>query len=251
MEFKSIRIVILMLFVLLAGTLYSCNSNKGSDIISLESSSEDSLEDSSENKFISNIDENTEKLEESASTNSNANQLDKSSSNNNPELEEEKQIKENLTENSKLIYVHISGAVNVPGVYAVEEQTRIYELIEIAGDLSIDAAGDYINQAATLMDSQQVYIPTKEEVEESRVWIPTDPPNIGVLPKEEGSSNVNINTASKEELMTLAGIGESKAKSIIEYREKHGGFKRKEDIMNISGIKQAAYSKISENITVD
>ena len=65
------------------------------------------------------------------------------------------------------------------------------------------------------------------------------------------NNKVNINIASKEELMTLTGIGESKANSIIEYRQKHGSFSKIEDIMNISGIKEAAFSKISDYITVN
>lgn len=65
-----------------------------------------------------------------------------------------------------------------------------------------------------------------------------------------GSGLVNLNTATKEELMTLKGIGEAKAEDIIRYREKSGGFKKIEDIMKISGIKEAGFQKIKDNITV-
>ena len=65
-----------------------------------------------------------------------------------------------------------------------------------------------------------------------------------------GETRVNLNTAQREELMTLPGIGESKADSIIRYREEHGAFTSPEEIMNISGIKSAVYSKIRDRITV-
>lgn len=239
MELKNIKIVILMLFVLLAGSLYSCNNNKDSDIISLE--------DSSDNQVDSKQDDDLGQ-EESQINNAD---IDLEESSDKSELIIDKDKQETSTDNPKLIYVHISGAVNKPGVYGIADHTRLYELIDIAGGLASNAAGDYVNQAANLMDSQQVYIPTIEEVKESGVWQPPDTSNQEFLSSDKASSKVNINKASKEELMTLTGIGEAKATSIIQYRDKHGGFKRIEDIMNISGIKQAAFNKISEDITVD
>ena len=102
------------------------------------------------------------------------------------------------------------------------------------------------------MDGEQVYIPTNKELEDLQVSIPLDLAKGSSNLQEDSKSNkVNINIASKDELMTLTGIGEAKASSIIDYREKHGRFNRIEDIMNISGIKEAAFNKISEFITVD
>lgn len=69
-------------------------------------------------------------------------------------------------------------------------------------------------------------------------------------PEQEKSSLVDINTAGKEQLMTLAGIGESKAMAIIAYREEHGKFKKIEDIMNITGIKNGVFDKIKSQIRV-
>lgn len=241
MEFKKLKIILLMLFVLLAGTFYSCSKYKDSNIISLE--------DSSDGTSVSVRDEELGHLEESQATNTDINLPEESSKN--PDLDNDIDAQGETVNTPNFIYVHISGAVNNPGVYSVEESTRLYELIKIAGGLTSDAAGDYVNQAATLADSQQVYIPTTKEVKDSSNWQLTYSRDNGKESQGAVSSKVNINKASKEELMTLSGIGEAKANSIIQYREKHGSFKRIEDIMKISGIKQAAFNKISEDITVD
>lgn len=143
------------------------------------------------------------------------------------------------------IYVHLCGAVTVPDVYEVKDKTRLVEVIELAGGLLEDAAGDYVNQAAIVEDGQRIYIPTKLEVLNHTTL------EYGDSESSSKSDKVNINTASVEELMTLAGIGESKAKSIINYREEHNGFKSIEDIKNINGIKDSVYNKISDMITIN
>ena len=217
MDLNKIKLILIISFVVLAGTLYSCN-HKNNDIISLDNSDLNNVDDQGISEESSDID--------------------------NP-IQEDLTIEESPTESQKLIYVHICGAVKTPNVYPVKEYTRLFELVEIAGGLSPDAAGDFINQAATVSDGDQVYIPTRQEVEESNLTIPIASSN------EQGSDKVNINTASRDELMTLTGIGESKANSIIDYRQKHGDFNKIEDIMNISGIKDAAFNKISEFITVN
>ena len=137
------------------------------------------------------------------------------------------------------ICVHISGAVVNEGVYVVEEGTRVYEVIELAGGLT-DNASNVINQAKIVSDEEHIIIPTKEEVES------------GVYVSDEIKDNglVNINTATVEKLMTLPGIGESKAKSIIKYRTQNGKFTSKEDIMNVNGIKQGLYDNIEDYITI-
>ena len=97
---------------------------------------------------------------------------------------------------------------------------------------------DRINQAELLSDGQMLRIPTIEEVEQEAL-------------EAEKNGLVNINQASCEELMTLPGIGQSKAEAIISYREEHGAFQSTEEIMNISGIKEKAYEKVKDSITVD
>ena len=139
------------------------------------------------------------------------------------------------------IYVHICGAVINPGVYQVPAGTRVYQALELAGGSSDDAYLSGINLADKLADGQKVYIPAEGENAE------------GILSTDSGgvqSVMVNINTASEAELMTLPGIGQSRAKDIINYRVKNGFFESIDDIMKVSGIKEAAFQKIKDLIKV-
>ena len=139
------------------------------------------------------------------------------------------------------IYVHICGAVINPGVYQVPAGTRVYQALELAGGSSDDAYLSGINLADKLADGQKVYIPAEGENAE------------GILSTDSGgvqSVMININTASEAELMTLPGIGQSRAKDIINYRVKNGLFESIDDIMKVSGIKEAAFEKIKDLIKV-
>ena len=139
------------------------------------------------------------------------------------------------------IYVHICGAVINPGVYQVPAGTRVYQALELAGGSSDDAYLSGINLADKLADGQKVYIPSEGENAE------------GILSIDSGdvqSVMININTASEAELMTLPGIGQSRAKDIINYRVKNGLFESIDDIMKVSGIKEAAFEKIKDLIKV-
>ena len=139
------------------------------------------------------------------------------------------------------IYVHICGAVINPGVYQVPAGTRVYQALELSGGSSDDAYLSGINLADKLADGQKVYIPSEGENAE------------GILSTDSGdvqSVMININTASEAELMTLPGIGQSRAKDIINYRVKNGLFESIDDIMKVSGIKEAAFEKIKDLIKV-
>lgn len=136
--------------------------------------------------------------------------------------------------------VYICGAVVNPGVYEVSEGARIFQVLELAGGLTEDAAVTELNQAEPVQDGQMIYIPTLEEAAVQ-----------AAKEQEAADGRVNINTASVEELMRLPGIGESKAQSIIAYREEHGAFAGTEDLMNITGIKAGVYEKIKNSIKVD
>lgn len=153
---------------------------------------------------------------------------------------EEKETAESSREEEK-IYVHICGAVLRPGVYEMEKDARVYEAIELAGGMVKEAAADGLNQAAGLTDGEQLYIPYESEAETEHT-----------APEREMAEDkrVNLNTAEKEELMTLPGIGESKAESIINYREENGGFKEIEELTNITGIKNGVYEKIKELVRI-
>ena len=138
------------------------------------------------------------------------------------------------------VVVYVTGAVLHPGVYEVGGNMRVSDAIEAAGGFKNNAAADYLNLAAQLSDGEKITVPTKKEAK--------------ALNKDDDSDEshlVNINTAAKEELMTLPGIGESKADAIIAYRQENGGYRNIEELMQISGIKEGVYSKISEYITVN
>lgn len=145
----------------------------------------------------------------------------------------------------ELLYVYVCGAVENPGVFSFKEGARVWEAIEAAGGFLPDAREDYWNQAMLLSDGQKIYIPRiDEEIEESSL-------ETGVGSEDSEDIRININTASKEQLMELPGVGESKAESIISFREENGDFASPEDIMKVTGIKEAMYSKIKDYIRVN
>lgn len=133
------------------------------------------------------------------------------------------------------IYVCVCGAVNREGVYQLPAGSRIYEAIELAGGFREDAAIAEVNQAEVLQDEARLYVPTIAET---------------VSDETENDGKINLNKATKEELMTLPGVGASRAASIIQYRNENGGFKNIEEIMQISGIKEGLFEKIKDLIKV-
>lgn len=150
----------------------------------------------------------------------------------------------------KNVYIQISGAVKNPGVYEVKSGSRIFEVMDLSGGYTEEAATDVVNLARPVKDEMQIYIPTKKEVEMSNQDYFWENYQMPEEEKENSDGRVNLNTATKEELMSLPGIGESKAEAIMDYREKNGGFSDISDIMKISGIKEAAFEKIKELIVV-
>lgn len=162
------------------------------------------------------------------------------------------------TDEPAVIYVHICGAVVNPGVYELDEGSRVFEGIEAAGGFSEDAFADYVNQAQPLKDGQRLIIPTLEEVEaakESGLYKETwesgaDMGNPDVADSSNSDGRININTASEGELSTIDGIGAGKAAAIVKYRQENGDFKSIDDIMKVSGIKEGTYAKIKDKITV-
>lgn len=145
----------------------------------------------------------------------------------------------------KEIFVHVCGEVKKEGVYTIKPDGRVVDAIKAAGGFTKSAARYGINQAELLKDGMQVYIPSKKEIKNKPVTPVTNSPVLG-----NSESLVNINSATKEELMTLKGVGESRATLIIEYREKSGGFNDIKDIMKIKGIKQKFFDKIKDKICI-
>ncbi len=156
-----------------------------------------------------------------------------------------------VRETAALCYVHICGQVMNPGVYEMEAGSRIFQAVEAAGGLTDEAAGEFLNMAEIIQDGMKISVPSLEEVEKGEAAAVSGYGGLGGVAAPGGQAGkVNLNTAGKEQLMTLRGIGESRAEDIIRYREEHGPFGAIEEIMEISGIKDAAFQKIKDDITV-
>lgn len=180
------------------------------------------------------------------------------------------------------IFVHVCGAVEKPGVYELQEGSRVYEAVEKAGGFTEDADSSYVNQAQRLADGTKLVIPTTEQVEEALETkaeadigiveqaqegqgtaddvvtgqtegvqdAVSDTAGAGGTYGETADGRVNINTASEDELCSIPGIGSTRAAAIVAYRQENGGFRKLEDIMNVSGIKEGTYNKIKDKIKV-
>ncbi|MFA9378099.1 MAG: helix-hairpin-helix domain-containing protein [Lachnotalea sp.] len=138
------------------------------------------------------------------------------------------------------IYVYICGEILNPGVYQVEQGARMYQVVELAGGVLDTGAENYLNLAESVSDGQKIVVPSQEEAKQ-----------LEVIQEEASSQYININTANEETLTTLPGIGASKAKSIISYRESKGGFTSIEELMEIEGIKEGVYNKVKDMITIN
>lgn len=149
-------------------------------------------------------------------------------------------------------FVYICGAVNVPGVYEVEQNARLYEVVEAAGGLREDAAEESVNQARQIEDGEMIRILTQEEAaqagdEEAGEGAEND---VKAETANDSDGRIDLNLATVAELMTLPGIGQAKADSIVRYREKNGAFSSIEEIKQVEGIKEGVYNRIKDNIKV-
>ncbi len=143
-----------------------------------------------------------------------------------------------------IVTAYICGAVSKPGVYELNEGARVSDAINMAGGFTPEADEVYLNLAEKVADGSKIYVPTVEEAIEN-----------GYFPIEDvsgsiSSARININTADEDTLTSLPGIGQSKARSIVEYREGNGKFLSIEDIKNVSGIGDRLFEQIKELITV-
>ena len=170
--------------------------------------------------------------------------------------EQDNQNKENVEkEQEEMIVVHIAGEVKKPGIVKTKEGARIADIIEEAGGLTENANITNINLAYIIEDGQKITKPSKNQKVEAKQeeYIQTENEQ-GIINEEQGISNknqvLNINKATKEELQTLQGIGESTADKIITYRKENGNFKQIEDIKNVPGIGDAKYENIKDKISV-
>ena len=182
------------------------------------------------------------------------------------EKKEEVSIEED-TEEIEVIeyYVDIKGAVKKPGVYKVVKGSIVNDVIGLAGGLKSNANTKYINLSYEVNNHDVINIYTNSEVKNSSIKMECSCPSLDISSCDNSSivtnngtindngsnvnDKVNINSASKEELMSISGIGESKALAIIEYRNSNK-FNSIEDIKNVSGIGDSLYNTIKESITV-
>lgn len=180
--------------------------------------------------------------------------------------QEKTEEKNEQTKETKIL-VDVKGEINTPGVYELTSNNTVMDAINKAGGLTKQSDTSNINLSKKLEDEMVIIVYSKSEIknmqEEDKIKCP--PCNNACVTEEDEkakldtdknestdtpSGKVNINTASSETLQTLDGIGEAKAKAIIEYRDKNGDFKNIEDIKNVSGIGDSIYEKIKNNITV-
>lgn len=143
-----------------------------------------------------------------------------------------------------LIQVHVAGEVQQPGLYHLPEGSNVQDAIEAALGASENAGLDLINLATILNDGQRITIPPKTDHTDS-LEIPQRSSGLQV------NSLVNINTASQAELESLPGIGQVKARAIIDYRTQNGYFLNLEELMNVEGIGQKTFEQLKELITID
>lgn len=135
--------------------------------------------------------------------------------------------------------------VAAPGVYQLKDGMRICDAVEAAGGLTKAASREYWNLAEKLSDGQMIYFPTEEEARERKASAEAAGATV-----EESDGRIDINTADATQLVTIPGIGETRAAAILAYREKNGPFAKVEDIMQVSGIKSALFEKMKDYITI-
>lgn len=162
------------------------------------------------------------------------------------------QTRESENSSSQLIYVHVAGEVQNPGMYELKSDSRVSDAIDAAGGLTESADQLSVNLARQVTDGEQIVVRaysepesgTGESIDSSDSGVSSSPAT-GVF-----TDKVNINTASASELITLDGVGESTAAKIIAYRQANGSFASIEDIKKVSGIGDKKYEAIKDRITV-
>ena len=159
-----------------------------------------------------------------------------------------KTIEKEVKKEDKKKKVHITGEVRNPGLYELEEGSRILDIINLAGGITPEANLDKVNLAYQISDGQKVKIPSIKDEEVGNYIYENSGENVIEEDKDKNNTKIDINKADLNDLITLPGIGESTAQKIIDYREKNGKFKTIEDIKNVSGIGESKYNQIKDYI---
>ena len=159
--------------------------------------------------------------------------------------------KESPVRGRKAVCVDIKGAVTHPGVYRLPGGSRVNEALAAAGRETSDADMNQVNLAKQLVDAQVIYIPRKGE---------QVPPTLAggmatAAPVNNGGNSAsqeitNLNTATKEQLCKITGIGDKKADLILQYRQEHGNFNSVDDLKNINGFGEKTVAKLKPMLAV-
>lgn len=181
-------------------------------------------------------------------------------------ISQEKENTENLDEEknggfknkfgNKKIYIHLDGKIKNPGVIEIEENSRLNDAIEKAGGLLPEANSKAVNLAMVLNDGSKIYIPSKEENDNSSVGNDSQDLYSDEFEKENKKSEkkknekVNINKANKQELTNIKGVGDSTAEKIITYRKEHGKFNTVEELKEVKGIGDSKFNNIKDSVTL-
>ncbi len=161
---------------------------------------------------------------------------------------------------SRVVYVYITGEITKPGVYKLSEDSRVFQLIEMAGGFTPRADTESLNLAENVVDGSHVHIGSKFQVQYASPTIPGMPANIqpqnanaratsAITYSQAQAGKININSAGAGELESLPGIGPALAQRIIDYRNNHGNFSRPEDLINVRGIGQSKLAQILPHVT--
>ena len=249
-RYQAVKMAVILICVLAAGVCYSCDGRQ------------DGWESGELPVMNAPGDAGTSRAEDAPEGNGETGDSDPYG---NAKESEETEIAVSEETAVSVCYVHLCGDVVLPGVFEWDEGSRIFQVVERAGGFTERAAAQYLNMAQVVSDGMKIVVPDGESLDGAEYYgLDSEGGNHGagsagagvIMPegKSAGGSTakekVNLNTATREELMTLMGIGEAKADDIIAYRESHGGFQKIEDIKKISGIKDAAFEKIKDDITV-
>ena len=157
--------------------------------------------------------------------------------------ESNQENKKNINDEAEIIKVYITGSVKNAGVYSMKEGDRVVDLFQKAGGKTIGADLEKINMASHLKDGEKIYIPSVSENNKFNSYSTNNS-------YSSNSKIININLADQNELQKLSGIGPSKAKAIIKYREKNGPFKNIKDLIKVSGIGNATLNKIEDEVSL-
>ena len=238
MNYRRIKAVAIAVLFLVAGALYSTGRNQ--DIFLYESSLKTDA---------SGTETDASGIETDASgTKTDASGIETDAS------ETETGVSAAADTRQPLVHVHVCGAVKEAGVYLLSADAIVKDAVEAAGGIVEGGAEDYLNLAGTVSEGDKIYVPFLEDLDDPYgVAGQTAAGTAGgakASSEREPGGLVNINTADKSQLVSLPGIGETRAEAIISYRESNGDFQKIEDIMKVSGIKEGAFEKIKDQITV-